>query len=429
MTPGLYPILAMVAVLALLAGFLLGMLAGRGNRISRDELERQLDRLQAQNDHVAELRRREAAEQNRILQESLVERFRNVENSFRELAHSSLELRRDELSQANGRQLEALLSPFREHLALFSRQVENLRSASIEEGRQLRGEIVSLGQRSAKIGEETARLASALSAGSKSQGLFGEKVLANLLEASGLRNGLDYSLQQAVRDDAGNIPADMRLVPDAVVRLPSRNVMLIIDSKASYTAYIESCRDDIGEAARKKFLQAHVRSLRQHIGELVRKDYAANWRKTNSSAVVECVMMFVPSEAALQAALEAAPGLWSEACRQGVILTGPANFIVALKMVEITWRRVDLNARTAEILEEVHALAGAVKKFQGDFEAVGQRLRQCGEAYDQLRKSLEGNGKNSPGLIGITRHMVEMRGESPDARSTAAGVSRMPNLL
>lgn len=406
------PLMIIAAIAGAIMLFALGLLAGchlgaRG-KIDRQDHERQLAAQECQAQRMLELSRNDAESKLRMFQETISERFQNVEGHFREIAAAVLEQRRQELSSANGEQLSSLLQPFRERLEIFSRQVGQLREASIESGRQLRGEITALNDSSRRIGNETGRLASALSVGGKFQGLFGEKTLARLLDKSGLKENEDFFLQQTIRDDQGRSPSSSTLIPDAVVRLPERNVMLIIDSKASFPEYLESCRQELDDAARKKALKAHVSNIRRHIHELADKDYASNWRRANSNDAVECVMMFVPNEAALQAALEAAPELWSEAYHLGVVIAGPANFIVAMKMVEIVWQRVTLNEQAGEILEDAQKLLNAVGKFREELGAVGQRLQQCRDAYDKATRALGGE-EGKTGIAGIARHMIELR--------------------
>ena len=397
-----------VPLVVFLVGCWLGWLIGCHGKVSRAEMERQIEQIERQADRLLELSRNDAEAKLRLFQDNIVTRFQNVEVHFRELTETVLKERSAELNNANGTQINALLTPFRERLDAFSRQVGQLREASIESGRQLRGEILTLNDSSRRIGSEAERLASALSVGGKSQGLFGERRLGQLLAKSGLKEGEEYFLQHAITDDKGRFAGDARLIPDAIVQLPERNVMLIIDSKASFTEYLEACNSENDEATRRKALRAHVENLRRHIKELSAKDYAGNWRQANSKDVIECVMMFVPNDAALQAALDAAPDLWSDAYRKGVVITGPANLIIAMKMVEIVWQRVALNDQAGEILNDARKLLDEVKKFRTALDDVGNRLQQCTDAYGKAVKALGDDEDGKKGIAGVVRHLVSL---------------------
>ncbi len=266
--------------------------------------------------------------------------------------------------------LEALLAPVRERLKEFEAKVE---SAYVQDSRDRASLIDSLRKlevTQARLHEDAESLTRALTADSKAQGDWGELVLERVLETAGLTEGREYDLQV---DHVGDDGAHRR--PDALVYLPG-NRAIVVDAKCSLTAFVEANRA-IDEAARGAALQAHVASLRTHVKELAGKSYQSVLRHRT----LDVVLLFVPSEAAFQAALARDVALAEEALRQGVVLVSPTTLLATLRVVHHVWLAERQNVNAQRIAQEAGKLLDKLGAFLGDLEAVGVRLDQAHESF------------------------------------------------
>lgn len=362
-------IAAIAALLCFIIGLLLGKLLEQRRSIPKREAEA---RLAAQAEFyraTAQEARRQREEFQQLLQEQ-----------YRRAAQELLAKEREELQRQNALGVSQLLKPYSDRLAQYSTEITALKTTN----EQLRGEMKS-------IGADAAKLSQAL-AGSKSQGLFGERTLENILSASGLTENVNFFLQKALRNDAGALihsdtTAGGSLIPDALVRLPENGAMVIVDSKASFKAYLEAVNSEIPDA-RAALLEAHCKSLAAHIKELAQKNYPRAYRMQSTDNVVEMTLMFVPSDAALQAALDLHPELWKSAFDKGVILVAPGNLLLTLKLVELAWRRVELNQNTAKILNTAAMLLEDIADFNTKFEDAAAHLDKAREAMNKARNRL-----------------------------------------
>ena len=302
--------------------------------------------------------------------EELSERF---SKNFSILANDILEQKSASMNRTAAAQFEALLKPLGEHLGEFRRRID-------EEGKQrfaLQSEVRRLAELNASIGRQAESLATALRGNSKAQGDWGEMILETLLEQSGLVRGRHFTVQTVIKDETG---ANLR--PDVVLNLPDGK-QVVVDSKVSLTAYVNYVEHE-DEAA----LALHVGSIKSHIAELGAKRYD---RLLGSSP--DFVVLFVPTEAALLTALQAAPELWEEAYKKGVMLSSPSSLFGILRIVDDLWRR-DLQSRSA--LEIAKAGGDLYDKFVGFTETmaeVGRAIQKSDEAYGKAMKQLtEGTG-------------------------------------
>lgn len=273
------------------------------------------------------------------------------------------------LRSANREQIGALLDPLGRELHLFK---ESLTAGHAS----LDTHIRHLMERTLEIGKEANELTRALKTDSKKQGNWGEAVLSNLLEASGLREGHDYEMQAAETDDDGK-----KRIPDVVVHFPGgRNV--VIDSKVSLTAYTASV-GAADEAERNRLLREHVLSVRRHVRELSEKSY-----DRLVPGAIGYVLMFMPSEAAYMAALETEPSLSTEAYARRVILLSPANLLTTLQLAYNLWQSERQSQSVQEIYRSADRLYTKFVRFARTFETVGNGIRQLADNYEKAEKQL-----------------------------------------
>ena len=288
---------------------------------------------------------------------------------FRELAQEALNVQGEAFSKSNLEKLDAALTPLKEHVGHFEKALKTIHHETLTGRVQLKAEIEQLGKRSEEISQEAVALTRALRSDSQQQGAWGEMILETILERSGLRKGEEY-ITQAHRTNADGA----RLRPDVVVNIPGGKT-LVIDSKVSLQAYTDAVNaetDEVLAAARKR----HVASFRTHINTLAGKDY-----QTAENNTVDYVIMFVPIEGALSEALREDGSITEYALERQVTVATPTTLMMALRTVANVWA-VERRSQNAErIAERAGRLYDKVVGFVDNMEAVGKRLGQAQDAY------------------------------------------------
>ena len=292
-----------------------------------------------------------------------------MQSKFKDLAADALKLQGEQFSKANIEKLQATLTPLKEHVGHFEKELKAVHKATIEDRAALKAEINLLSQRSETISQEAVALTRALKSDQQKQGAWGEMILESILERSGLREGIEYETQAHRTGGDGE-----RLRPDVVVNIPGGKT-LVIDSKVSlvaYTAAVNAETADQALAARKR----HISSLRSHIKGLSAKDYQ---NAENSS--VDYVILFVPIEGALSEALREDGTLTEYALDKNITIATPTTLMMALKTVANVWNVERRNQNAELIAERAGRLYDKVVGFVDNMENVGRRLEQAQDAY------------------------------------------------
>ncbi len=320
----------LVALLALAAGYAIGTLRAQ-RRISvvqdmlstaQQEKAAAVAQLKAEQAHTQQLMRREAEEQSRQ-RETLKAEIKTLTDK---LALEQSEL----LRRTNKTEIDLLLAPLRTAITQFQDKFVAGTAAT-------QTHIEQLIKRTLDIGEDANRLTQALRANTKMQGNWGEGILDNLLQTSGLTPGRDYVCQMRVKDRKGK-----EFIPDVVVFLPKGH-KVVIDAKVSLSAFIDYHAADT-VATQEAAARAHVESVRRHIKELSDKHYPQL-----IEGAIGYVLMFVPSEAAYLTALQTEPQLAHEAYAKRVILLNPANLLMTLQLAFHLWQAQVQEDSVAEI--------------------------------------------------------------------------------
>lgn len=324
--------------------------------------------------------------------ERIAELQAKMKLEFENLASRLLDEKSEKFLDQNQQSLGALLLPLRERIGEFRERMEILHSEGEKSAAMLGGQLKTLQELNRRMADEAGNLTSALKGQSKSQGVWGELVLERILEKSGLTKGIEYDTQSSHRDEEG-----MRRMPDVLIRLPEGR-HLIIDAKVSLTAYEKLANCTPEDPQRPGYLREHANSLRRHVEELSKKDYPA----LAGLQSPDFVLMFVPVEPALHAALEYDAGLYGEAFSKDVVLVSSSTLLVALRAVESVWRRHKQTLNAQEIARQAGKLHDAFVLFVDSLEEIGSRLDQARAAYEQAM------GRLTSGRGNLVRRTLEL---------------------
>lgn len=297
-------------------------------------------------------------------------------DQFKTLATDTLIERSKQLKMANNEQMDAIIKPLKEQLVGLGKAVADAREAESKNKASLDAVIREMMQQTRQIGTDAVNLTHALKGDSKKQGDWGEMILEQMLENSGLKRGEHYVIQEEVRDENNR-----RLRPDVVVRFP-RERSVIIDSKVSLTAYARYMAAD-NDAERDAALKEHVASVRKHVDELATKDYS---RVVQDS--IGYVLMFIPNEASYIAAVQAQPELTNEAYRRGVLIVSPTNLLMALQLAYNLWQNEAREQNVEAIFKRAGDLYNKFSDFYSSFEDVGKKLTDATRAFNQAEDRL-----------------------------------------
>ncbi len=317
----------------------------------------------------------------------------DMSNQFRTLADEVMVRHGENFSKLNKDQIDGILTPLKEKLGEFERNVQASQAKSTEERATLAEQIRHVAATGAVMGKETKELTEALRGRSQMQGAWGEMILNTVLENSGLRADEEYVLQKSFADEDGG-----RLRPDVVVNLPGGQ-HVVIDAKVSLNAFVSLCNAEDDEE-REAHRGRHLTSVRNHIASLGSKDYHAAAGKT-----LDYVLMFVPSEGALAAALQGDPGLMSYALDKKVTLTSPTTLMVALRTVANVWQVEKRNQNAEEIADRAGKLYDKFVGFVADLTAIGDSIARANKQYEGAMGKLASGRGNVLGQLETLKGM------------------------
>ncbi|WP_030155425.1 DNA recombination protein RmuC [Glycomyces sp. NRRL B-16210] len=365
----------LLAVVCLAAGGLGGWFAGRSRQAA--ELAAATARLEAASDNEQRL-----------------------ESTLRTVAYEATDHSRAAVGQ--------VLAPITETLARYESRLGDVERARVDAYAQLRVQLSGVAETSEDLREQTGRLLGALRS-PQVRGQWGEVQLRRIVEAAGMVEHCDFSEQQVGVVDGRGVR------PDLVVKL-SGGRTLVVDAKAPLQAYLQALESE-DEVGRDQSLRAHAKHLRRHVEALAGKEY---WRAFEDTP--EMVVLFVPADAFLDAALRGDPALMEDAFARGVVVASPATLMALLRTVAHTWRQEALAVHAKEVHRlgrELHERLGTVA---GHFSRLGASLEAAVGSYNAAVASVESR------LLVTARRFseLEVAGNAPESPAPVVTPARKP---
>jgi DNA recombination protein RmuC len=359
-------------------------------------LQREKDELITVRDQLSAEQRRLGAEVARLNTSLEAERTSSKEkldvlkqaeehltHRFKTLADEILEDKTKRFTQQNQTNLNQLLEPLKVKIVEFQGEVQKVYVQEGKDRAALAQQVKQLMELNNQLSKDAHNLTSALKGQAKAQGNWGELILERVLEASGLRKGHEYDVQESHTRADGS-----RAQPDVVVHLPEER-HLIIDAKVSLTAYEEHANAE-SEARREVALKRHLDSVRSHIRELSGKNYQQLYGLNS----LDFVLMFIPVEPAFMLAISHDSDLWQDAWKKNVLLVSPSTLLFVVRTVAHLWRQEQQNRNAQDIASRGAELYDKLVGFVADLESLGEKLQQAQKAYDGAHNKLSSGRGN-----------------------------------
>lgn len=322
--------------------------------------------------------RNAAHERQTILEQS----EQRLTTQFENLANRIFEHSGKKIEQQNKQSLNFLLSPLKEQLDSFKKQVQDSFGEEAKERHTLTYEIRNLQQLNQQMAKEATNLTNALKGNNKVQGNWGEFILSQILDNSGLRLGYEYDTQVNLTNEN-----NQRLQPDVIVHLPQGGDV-VIDSKVALVAYERYFNND-EEIVKTKALSDHLTAVRNHLKQLSQKDY----HKLIGINSLDYILMFIPVEPAFLCAIDSDPSLINDALKNNIMIVSPTTLLVALRTIHNLWRYEHQNRNAELIADKASKLYDKVRGFVEDMENLGSTLDKAQQTYqNSLNKLSKGRG-------------------------------------
>lgn len=309
-----------------------------------------------------------------------------MSQQFENMAHKIFEDKSLKFSSQNMQNLNSVLDPLKERLKDFEKKVEDSYGHERAERGALRGELSKLMELNRLMSSETANLTRALKGEVKTQGNWGELILENILERSGLRKGEEFIVQALEMDLRGEDGQVQR--PDVIVNLPEGK-HLVVDSKMTlnaYEAYISASTPEDQE----RFGKLHVDALKKHINGLSEKKYYANEKLISPDFVI----LFMPLEPAFALAFKLQADLFQASWDKHVAIVSPTTLLTTLRTVAALWKQDRQQKNALDIAKRGGALYDKFVGLMKDIENLGEKLGAAQRAHDDVMGKLA-NGKGN----------------------------------
>lgn len=327
----------------------------------------------------------------------------SMREAFQALAGQSLRSNSEDILKAHKEQLHNLVQPLDKALQEMRQglhELEGKREGAYGELKENLGQLSQLGM---QLRDETGKLSHALKAGVQQRGRWAEVQLQRLAEMAGMKERVDFDQQKGVGERR----------PDMIVWLP-RGGCIVVDAKAPMKHYLEAL-ESTSEDTRERNLGEHARRVKQHVDSLRSKDYTRHLPEGS-----QFVVMYLPSDACLMAALDSDHQLLEYAFEKHIILATPTTIFALLKTVATGWQQYWIDENAKRILSHGQELAYRLKKFVEHFAGIGKGLKAAVDKYNEAVGSYESR------LMPEVRRFQELRGTTAEAVPQVSMVDSQP---
>lgn len=310
----------------------------------------------------------------------LAELQKQMEARFRQIASTSLDEQSLRFSEQQQSKLFDTLTPFRNELEQFRRQVDEKFRGEAEGRGELKGELNKMFELNRTISKQTEQLSTALSRQSRAQGSYGEDVLETILGNAGFVEGEHFLRQYSTQNAAGQ-----RIRPDIILRRP-QGPPIVVDSKVSLTHYVRYC-DALQDPQLERALAKEVyQSFKAHIEGLSSKQY------DSIEGHSDFVLLFTPVENAYTVATNYDPALREFAYNRNVFVVTPSTFLLVVRMLSELWQKDRLSREILDVAEQARKLYEKACGFAESFQAAGTALSKASREWETANTRLQGQG-------------------------------------
>lgn len=356
--------------------------------------EEQAQRERELREQQAQAERAEREQQAKAEREAYAaQQMQLLREQFETASQRLLKQRAEELQKANTDSVGGIVNPLHDELEKMRKLITDTKTDSDKSISSLEGALATMVRQSQQLGKDATNLADALKNRGKVHGDWGEQVLENILQDSGMREGYEYVSQASFKGEQGR-----ELRPDVVVNCAD-GARIIIDSKVSLTAYTNYVGAE-NEIERVDAIKQNHQSILKHIKELSEKNYP---KYVEGS--IPYSLMFIPNEGSYILAMNYDPSLGNKAFKQGVILLNPTNLMMALFLVLQTWRNTQQEDNCRKIIE---VATGLYDKFVGLYstcDTLGNQLATVNTTYKKVLTQLNDGSGN---IVGRVERLIEL---------------------
>ena len=307
--------------------------------------------------------------------------IKEMKESMKNTTEDALKKRQEEFVTSSEQRLSQILTPLKQELEGMKNSVQQNKEKQIELQTSLETRISELLKQTNRTAESASTLADALKNRGKVHGDWGEHVLENILEDSGLREGEEFYIQHNLKDENNR---DIR--PDVIVNCPDGK-HIVIDAKTSITAYTEALGAET-DVEREEQAKLHLKSVKKHVDELAKKDY-----QNYVDNAMQFALMFIPNEGAYMMALNQDPSLLQYAYNKGIIIVNPTNLMLTLHLVVIAWQQTRQESNCKEIIDRASKMFDKMITVVDSFSTLGNQLQTVNKTYsDAMGQLSEGRG-------------------------------------
>jgi len=302
----------------------------------------------------------------------LSEAKEEMKKDFELLANEIFENKGKAFKEINQQSIQGLLTPIQTEMKGFREKVETIHTEEIKQRSELKAELLNLQKLNQDITSKAEQLTNALQGQKKLQGNWGELILENVLDSSGLRLGLDYKREVSIKNENG---AQQR--PDAIIYLP-QDKHIVIDAKTSLVAYTAFVNSD-NDVERDIAIAEHTKAISDRINELADRDY---FRLPGLNSP-EVVIMFIPIESAYVEAMKYDDTLYQRAIERNVLVATPTTLLTSLTIVSQLWQFENRNKHTAELANRAEKFYNKLNGFLVSMQTVGSQLDKAKDSYEK----------------------------------------------